>query len=466
MSRKEVPRAGLVKAALVGRITNAQGATALRLTVRQFQRLKARVRVEGAGGLLHRARGQPSKRRLPVEVRDQVATLLQTTYQGFNDSHFTDKLQATDDPRLHLSRSTVRRIRRALGLPPKHRRRRSPGRHHRVPEAAMGALIQVDASPFDWLEGRGPQLALAGAIDDATSKILALHFRPTEDLHGYAVVFQQVFTTYGLPLAVYGDGINILVRNDAHWTLEEELAGVQAPTHLGRVLQDLGIGYIQAHSPQAKGRIERLWETLQDRLVSELRLHGIATLEAANAFLPTFIAAFNPRFARAPQDATAVWRRPPGDLDLILSCRYHRIVARDHTVRVGSRRIHVPADLRGRSYSGYRVEVRELLSGELVVLYHGALLATQGWPAADFVLKPRNAPSRDRRPPSGSTRPTPIAQRAQEPRSHPGPVSEYPPKSPVRAPRTAAAGGVPSATHPWRTAFSRRRRRLEAALRG
>src|SRR5262245_28431205 len=334
MSRKEAPRAGLLEAALDGRITNAQGAASLGLTIRQFQRLKLRFKAEGVAGLTHRARAQPSARRLPAPVREQIGALLQTTYAGFNDSHFTEQLHQLADPTLHVSRATVRRIRQALGVRPTRRRRRGPARQRRVPEAAMGAMIQVDGSPFAWLEARGPRLTLMGAIDDATGTIVGLVFRPTEDLHGYAVVLAQVFTRYGLPLAVYGDGINILVRNDRHWSLEEQLAGAQAPTHLGRILQDLGIRYIQAHSPQAKGRIERLWATLQDRLVSEMRLRGVATAEAANAFLPQFISAFNARFAHPAQEAQTVWRRPPPDLDLLLSCRYARVVGRDHTVRV------------------------------------------------------------------------------------------------------------------------------------
>jgi transposase len=435
MSRKEVLRAGLVKAALAGRITNAQGATALRLTVRQFQRLKVRLRTEGVRGLLHRGRGQPSRRRLSADVGARIGTLLQTTYAGFNDCHLTDKLHEAADTTLHVSRATVRRLRRALGLPPKRRRRRSTARHHRAPEAAMGALIQVDASPFAWLEDRGPALALVGAVDDATGSILGLTFRPTEDLHGYAGVLEQVFTRYGLPLAVYGDGINILVRNDAHWTLEEELAGQQAPTHLGRVLQDLGIGYIRAASPQAKGRIERLWETLQDRLVSELRLHRISTLETANAFLPEFIPAFNRRFARAPACPTSVWRRPPPDLALVLSCRYTRTVARDHTVRIGDRRILLPRDPR-QSWAGYRVDVRELLSGELVVLYHDLPLARQNFPGP-FTLKPRSDPNANR-----------------------GAAALMRPPAPRRsaAPRPAATPGSarPGPSHPWRHPFSRR----------
>src|SRR6476660_9961277 len=115
-------------------------------------------------------------------------------------------------------------------------------------------LVQIDASPFAWLEARGPAMTLHGAIDDATSTVLAQHFRPNEDLHGYATVFQQMCTQYGRPLALYGDRINILIRNDAHWSLAEQLRGAQDPTHLGRVLHDLGIGYLAAGSPEAKGR--------------------------------------------------------------------------------------------------------------------------------------------------------------------------------------------------------------------
>jgi len=470
MSRKEVPRAGLLKAALAGRITNLQGATALGLTPRQFQRLKGRFRTEGARGLIHRGRGQASPRRVPAAVQARIGVLLQTTYADFNDCHFTEKLHEIDEARLHVSRTTVRRIRRALGLPPKRRRRPAQGRHRRIPEAAMGAMIQVDASPHAWLEARGPVLTLVGAIDDATGTLCALTFRPTEDLHGYAEVFRQVFTAWGLPLSVYGDRINILVRNDRHWSLEEELHGSQDPTHLGRVLRDLGIGYIAAQSPQAKGRVERLWQTLQDRLVSELRLYAIATAEAANAFLPEFITAFNRRFARRPADPSAVWRRPPSDLDLILSCRYQRTVGHDNTVRLVDRRIQIPAT-RGRSYAGCRVELRELLSGELVVLYHDALLATQRWPGP-FTLKPRRAPTADRQRLRGRARHEfrqALAELARVRVSNSTAPPAGPPAPPIAPSLDSAqrrAPDVPAPTHPWRRPFSRRRLAFEAAQRG
>ena len=428
MSRKEVPRAGLLKAALAGTITNAQGALAMQLSVRQFQRVKGRFAAEGVGGLRHRLRGRVSPRRLAAEVRARAAALVQGAYAGLNDCHLTEKLQEVDG--LPLSRSSVRRLRR-------------------TPEAQMGALVQLDASLFAWLEDRGPVLALHGAIDGATGTGLALVFRPAEDLHGYGTLLHTICTTYGLPLALYGDRLGVFVRNDAHWTLAEELRGTQDPTHFGRILQALGIGYIAARSPQAKGRIERFWQTLQDRLVSELRLRGIHTVEAANAFLPEFLADLNARFARAPADTGAAWRPAPRELAALLSCRYTRAVAHDNTIRLGPRWVQLP---RRRSYAGRRLEVRECLDGRLLVFADGHCLAAQPAPAAEFVLRPRRGPSPDHR------------QRLRASQSRAVEGGRYPP-IPRKRPRSSrtpapAAARTPSPTHPWRhtTLYSTRSR--------
>src|SRR5437667_7500608 len=208
LSRKEAPRPGLIKAALEGKVTVREAARALGVTPRQVRRLKACFRREGASGMQHHNRGRSSEKRLPRKLCEEVARLIRGTYAGFNDCHVTEKLREIEG--LPVCRESVRRIRRALGLSPK-RRRRAPQHHHRrLPEARLGALVQIDGSPFDWLEGRGPEMCLHGAIDDATSRILALHFRPTEDLHGYAQIFHSVFTRHGLPLAFYGARTSIL----------------------------------------------------------------------------------------------------------------------------------------------------------------------------------------------------------------------------------------------------------------
>jgi transposase len=427
MSRKEAPRPGLLQAALTGQISNRQGAQGLGVTVRHFQRLKQRLRTAGVRGLVHQGRGRPSPRRAET-LRHQVGQLMQTTYTGFNDCHLTEKLRERDG--LWVSREFVRRVRVTLGLAAQ-RPRRPPGhRQRRTREAAVGALVQIDGSTFAWLEERGPQGTLLGAIDDATSQILALTFRPHEDLHGYAGLLRQLLTTHGVPVALYGDRLNVFVRNDRHWSLAEQLRGAQEPTHFGRMLQDLGIGFVEAQSPQAKGRIERLWGTLQDRLVSELRLAGIATLEAATAFLPAFIADHNRRFAQPPATPRAVWRPCPAHLALVLSCRYWRTVARDNTVRLGARWGQLPRGPHGRAYAGRRVELRELLDGRLVVVADATRFVIAPTPGADFVLKPRRAIR--------------IA-----PRRVPRALAPRLPRTPPRLAAPTHTGRRPLATHPW-----------------
>ncbi|HKE89313.1 MAG TPA: ISNCY family transposase [Gemmatimonadales bacterium] len=456
MSRKETLRAGLVKAALANRITNEQGAHALGMTSRQFQRLKQRFRAEGVEGLVHRARGRPSRRQLPSSMRAAIEKLMTTTYERFNDVHLTEKLREVHG--LDVSRASIRRIRLALQRPA-HRRRRPPKhRARRTPVPALGQLVQLDASPFNWLEDRGPAAALHGAIDDATSIPLALWFRPREDLNGYLRVLDHTCRRYGVPVELYGDRLNLFVRNDHHWTLDEQLRGAQDPTHFGRVLRDLAIGFIRAHSPQAKGRIERLWATLQDRLVSELRLRGIDTLEQANAFLPEFLDDFRRRFARAPAQPQPAWRPAPRDLALILSCRYTRVVARDNTVRVGSRWLQIPPGPHGRSYAGCRVQVRELLDGRLVVLYEHTVLAGQPSPSSDFVLTPRVNAGRERELAERrrQQRTTRLTRALDELAAVARGSGRRVVRAPVPAPSVPPAPANPPKDHPWRRSFSRR----------
>jgi hypothetical protein len=427
-----------------------------------------------------------------------------TTYEGFNDVHLTEKLQ--ERHALPVSRATVRRLRLALGRAARRRRRAPKHRSRRERAPALGQLVQLDASPFAWLEARGPQAALHGLIDDATSRPLALWFRPTEDLHGYLTVLGQTCRAYGVPVTLYGDRLNLFQRNDPHWTLDEQLQGRQDPTHFGRVLEALGIGFIAAQSPQAKGRIERLWGTLQDRLVSELRERGIATLADANAFLPEFLADFARRFSHEPATRAPAWRPAPRDLDRVLSCQYHRTVARDNTVRVTSRWVQLPPGPRGRSYAGCRVEVRELLDGRLMVFYQGALLVTQSSPDADFILTPRAHPSQPRArarrqhrqlqralaqlataaraarsqqdhssaPPRTRQRPGGATAADRRGGRYPDtPQNEAPQHSPSesrrpreRASRARQAPWTPPLAHPWRRGFTPRGRELDPARKG
>lgn len=451
LSQKEVPRAGLLKAALAGKITNAEGAHALGLTVRQFQRLKARFALGGARALAHRSRGKPSPRRLSESTRQAALKLIQARYPDLNDCHLTEKLAEVES--LPLSRSTVRRLRKSLDRKARRPRKPAVHRQRRLREAREGSMVLTDGSEHDWLQGRGPQMALMCTVDDATGAFLSGTFRPHEDLHGYATIFHRMFLKYGLPLTIYGDGTGVLVRNDQHWSLEEELAGERFPTHLGGVLKDLGITYIQARSAQAKGRIENRWGTVQDRLPAELRLRGINDPRAAEAYLPEFLDDLNMRFARPPRDNNPVWRKAPADLDLIISCRYFRSVARDNTVSlcrpqridrqsnpgglcVGASPpsvttcIQIPPGPGRRSYAGRRVEVRELLDGRIVVLYQGRRIAQVVAPDEPFALIPRADKGR----------------RAANRLSARGIL-----KPPVKTkPRLTRGGAKPAADHPWR----------------
>lgn len=230
---------------------------------------------------------------------------------------------------MSLGRSTLDRLLRQHGL---RKPTRAPAKiyRRRLRFSAEGRLLQMDASPFAWLEERGPKMALLGAVDNATGKIVVLLFRPTEDQAGYITLLRLIAVTYGLPAAVYHDRHTIL-RSPKEPTLADELAGKVPMSQVQRLLAELGIASIPAHSPQAKGRVERLWGTLQDRLVKEMRLAGITSLEVANAFLPHFSERYNARFAKPPRDAQSDWVPLPEGLDLV----YHFAAREERTVRAG-----------------------------------------------------------------------------------------------------------------------------------
>jgi len=309
MGVMEAQRLGPLQAAVEGRITNQKGVELTGLSMRQFKRLKARVRVHGARGLLHGNRGRPSPRRLAIQVQDEVVALLQHPTARLNDCHIRDVLAERGTT---VSAETVRQIRCGLGQAPKRRRR--PPRHHRrrLREARHGSLVLIDGSEFQWLGPAHPPFTLVGTVDDASGEPLSLVRRPEEDLHGYTQALRDLIAAHGLPEAFYGDRTNIAVRNDHHWSLEEELAGRQHPTQFGQMIEELGVHYIPANSPEAKGRIERLWQTLQDRLPAEVALHDLHTFDQFDAFLPAFIERCCRWFGRAPRDRVAACPTAPG----------------------------------------------------------------------------------------------------------------------------------------------------------
>jgi transposase len=288
MSQKELQRVKVIENAVGGRLSVREASRLLQLSERQVQRLKRRYQPDSVGWVQHGNRGRRRPWAVSVPQKQLILRLARGKYQGFNDSHLAEKLRAEEN--LTLSRETVRRILRAAKLASPQKRRARRYRCRRIPRPRLGMMVLTDASRHDWLEGRGPQLTLVGFQDDATSQILAAQFQlEPENTLGYLRALHAMITTHGIPLSLYRDRHTIFQRNDAHWTLAEQLSGKQTPTHFGRALEKLGIEQIPAYSPQAKGRIERAWRTCQDRLVSELRLAQAATLLQANAVLQRFL---------------------------------------------------------------------------------------------------------------------------------------------------------------------------------
>ena len=259
----------------------------------------------------------------------------------FNDSHLREKL--TEEEGMEVSRETLRKILRDRGIAPKNKRR--PHRHlsRRPRRSEMGALMQMDGSPHRWFGEDRPPCCLMLAVDDATSIPLAGHFIVAESSVGYLWLLYRMACDYGVPLAAYHDRHSSLVRTDDYWSLEEQVQGYQFPTHVGRVFDDLGIESIAAHSPQAKGRIERMNRTLQDRLIAELRLRGITTMEAANDFLPTFFADFRKRFAVPPagKESCFIPLTQQEAFDII-AFGYLAVVANDNAIRLGGMTLDLP----------------------------------------------------------------------------------------------------------------------------
>lgn len=375
MSQKEFQRVKVIENAAGGKLSVREASRLLQLSERQVQRLQRRYQPDSVGWVQHGNRGRSMPWALPLPQKQLILTLARGKYQGFNDSHLTEKLRIEEG--LAVSRETVRRLLRAAKLPSPQKRRPRRYRARRLRRPRFGMMVLTDASRHDWLEGRGPELTLIGFQDDATSQILSAHFQlEAENTLGYMRAAHAMITTHGVPLSLYRDRHGIFQRNDLHWTVAEQLAGKQCPTQLGRALEELGIQQIPAYSPQAKGRIERAWRTCQDRLVSELRLAHACDLASANHVLARFCADYNQRFAVPAREAQRDFRTLPAgfDLDHCLSLRYQRVVGPDHVITFGAHSIALPALPSKRGYAGDAVELSHHLNGMLLVSYRKLLL--------------------------------------------------------------------------------------------
>ena len=377
LNRKEQTRLVVMNQIEGKKLTVDKAAGLLELSPRHVWRILTAYRKEGASALAHGNRGRKPVNTIEKELRQQVVELARDKYCGFNQQHFTEKL--ADKEGISLSRSTVRRILLAQGIrsPQKRRAPKHRSRRERYPQE--GQLLQTDGSPHDWLEGRGPELCLIGAIDDATNDVPYAYFQEHEDSKGYMLMLKDITLKRGIPLALYHDRHSIFeVARDKEASLEEQLAGSKPLTQIGRLLSELGINSIAANSPEAKGRIERLWKTFQDRLTSELRLAGANTRETANQVLKSFLPEYNRRFRVSPQETGSAYRKPETGFkaDEYFCYKYPRIVGSDNVVRFVNHRLQILPRPERASYARCKVQIYAGLNGKLAVYYGNQCLDT------------------------------------------------------------------------------------------
>ena len=328
LSAKEARRVYVLEQLCEGKVSAAQAAEILGLSLRHVKRLKKGFLLQGPSFLVHKNRGRKPSHAIPHQIRQKVIDRVLGPYRGASCQHVAELLaQEKDDP-ISLSAKTIRRILKEAGIPLRHTHKAARRRRSRTRMPQEGMMVQIDASPFAWLEDRGPILHLHGAIDDATGKVLGLYFCDQERALGYFHVLLQMAQNHGLPLSLYSDRHTIFFspKRD-RLSIQEQLEGKQVPlTQVGQALAALGITHIAARSPQAKGRIERLWATLQARLVIELRAAGISTLDEANRFLHGFIQRFNERFAVPAREPESAFRPAPQlrQLLAILAMKHER----------------------------------------------------------------------------------------------------------------------------------------------
>jgi transposase len=359
MSQKDWDRLKVLHAAEKGLLTQKQAGLHLRLSERWVRKLLARLREEGEGGIVHRLRGRASKRRLPEAVRQRVVKLVKREYADFGPTLAAEYLAAQHG--IQVSKETLRQVLMAAGVWKRKRRRVEEVHVWRARRACWGELVQWDTSEHDWLEGRGPKLYLLAMVDDATSRALA-RFAEQDTTQENFRLLASYLRRWGRPVEFYTDKDSMFTVNRPHREGEDE-AWPEALTQIGRALRELGIGWTAAHSPQAKGRVERFFGTAQDRLVKGLRKAGVQTLEQANQYLELeYLPQWGSRFTREPANPADAHRplRREHDLAAILSHVEERVVANDYTIRYDNKQYQITqADIRPGLRGGtVRVEER------------------------------------------------------------------------------------------------------------
>lgn len=364
LSVKELKRLKIIQEAISKHITQREAAEILALSQRQIANLVQRVRREGDKGIVHRLRGRPSNRKIPEKLKNRVINLYKNKYPDFGPTLATEKLLELN--KINLSRETLRKWLIEEGLWQRQRKSRKH-RHWRQRCECFGQMEQLDGSHHKWLEDRGPELVLMTYIDDAKNNTFA-YFYDYEGTFPALDSFKRYTQKYGLPQSLYVDK-HTTYRSTKKQTIEEELRNEPSLSQFERALQELGINIIHAHSPQAKGRVERVLRTFQDRLIKEMRLKNIKTKDEANKFLEGYLPKFNQRFAIEPLNPINLHRPIPKaiDLDKILSIKTKRALRSDFTVR-HNKNLYQILDMPEGSRTK-QVLVEERLNGKLYINY-------------------------------------------------------------------------------------------------
>lgn len=368
MNQSERTRLTVMQSLKAHKLTQREAAVRLDLSIRQVKRLWRVFQSAGSAGLVSKQRGRVSPRRLNAELRSRASELIRTRYIDFGPTLAHEKLTEIDH--LKLSVESVRQLMIEQKLWQPHQAKHVTIHRLRERRASFGELVQIDGSPFDWFEGRAPRCSLLVFVDDATGRLVELFFAPQESTFAYGAAMSRYFRCYGKPLAFYSDKHSI-----CRVTAPQAVSGTGL-TQLGRALQELDIDIICANSPQAKGRVERANETLQDRLTKELRLRGISTIAAANQYLPDYARDFSGRFAVVPRSSLDRHRplQVAENLDRIFSHQETRTLSKNLTLQYNKVVYQIQTTRPSYALRNATVLVLEKPNGDVTLEYQGRLL--------------------------------------------------------------------------------------------
>ncbi|MFH1238919.1 MAG: ISNCY family transposase [bacterium] len=378
-TQEEIKRLHILHKAIERTITQKEAGAILELSERQTNRLVKRIRVEGEAGIIHKLRGRASNRRIKEKIKSKILKLFEEKYHDFGPTLAAEKLFELDQ--LRVNDETLRLWLVEKNVPYKKRKKR-PHRQWRERKHHFGEMIQIDGSHHDWFEGRGPWCVLIGYIDDATGRPFG-RFYDYEGTIPALASFKSYIKEYGLPVSVYLDK-HSTYKSTKKATIEEQLNDQEPLSQFGRALKELGVKVIHANSPQAKGRVERLFKTFQDRLIKEMRLKGIKTIAEANNFLKQYLPVYAKRFAVKPANDTDLHRPLPKELKLerILCIKTWRTLRNDFTIAHESRLYQIRDNVRAK-----KLLVEERINGSLFITHQETNLSYRV-----IALRPKKEP--------------------------------------------------------------------------